>query len=79
MIKRFRQRLAIPYVLASTRETNALLSKQFYETHKLNADRIERRIGALTYAKPWPENVAPNDAFNLAIHEALIIIREEMR
>jgi hypothetical protein len=75
MLREIRERIALPFVRANT----AVMAKQFHETRKLNADRIERRIGALTYAKPWPDNVHPDDAFNLAIHEVLAIIKEEMR
>jgi hypothetical protein len=78
-LREIRERLAQPYVTASVRANTAVLAKQFHDTHKLNAARIENRIRALVYNKPWPDGVAPDDAFNLAIHEALIIIREEMR
>ena len=75
MLREIRERIALPFVRANT----AVMAKQFYETRKLNASRIETRVGGLAYAKPWPENVSLDDAFNLAIHEALMIIREEMR
>jgi hypothetical protein len=78
-IEKIRYDLARPYVLASVRENTQSLLKRFRGDRKLDSERIINRVQALTYAKPWPENVSPDDAFNLAIHEALIIIREELK
>lgn len=78
-IEKIRYDLARPYILASVRDNTEKLLKRFRGYKKLDCARITHRVQALTYAKPWTESVAPDDAFNLAIHEALIIIREELR
>jgi hypothetical protein len=75
LIEMIREKLALPYVMANT----AVMNRGFIETNKFTKNRVEDRVRALAYDKPWPENATPNDAFNLAIHEALIIIREELK
>jgi hypothetical protein len=76
-IESIKQRIAKPYVTNAVRKVSIRLSDYYSGTHTLTIQRLVQRLQELTYSKPWPKGTTPDDAFNLAIHEAIKIIESE--
>lgn len=75
--ERKRYRLAMPYIGEALRREAVRLSDYFSGTHKLTLTRVESRLESLKYDKPWPKGTTLDQAFELAIHEAIAIVKSE--
>jgi hypothetical protein len=74
-----KQLIASPYVSdAVSRDRNNLL-KFFTDSRKLETAKVVKKLDGIRYSKPWPKGTSNDDAFDLAIMEAITIVREEMR
>lgn len=69
--------IAQPYVADAVHKASVRMSDYYSGTHKLTIVRLVQRLQELTYKKPWPKGTTPDEAFNLAIHEAIKIIEGE--
>ena len=76
-IENIKRRIAQPYVADAIRRDALKQSKFYTGTHKLTIERLVNRLQELTYDKPWPKGTSNDDAFNLAIHEAIQIVESE--
>jgi hypothetical protein len=76
-IESIKKTIAQPYVATATQKVSVRLTEYYSGTHKLTIERLVQRLQKLTYDKPWPEGVSNDDAFNLAIHEAIQIVESE--
>ena len=76
-IENIKQRIAKPYVGEAVHKVSTRLTDYYSGTHKLTIERLVNRLQELTYDKPWPEGTSNDDAFNLAIHEAIQIVESE--
>jgi hypothetical protein len=71
--------IARPYVGDAVAEVTRHLTKYFADTRQVDLARLVDRLEYIRYDKPWPKGTKPEDAFDLAVQEALTIVREELR
>ena len=76
-IENIKQRIAKPYVGDAVHRVSTRLTDYYSGSHKLTIERLVQRLQSVTYDKPWPKGTTPDEAFNLAIHEAIQIIESE--
>ena len=76
-IENIKQRIAKPYVANAVRKVSIRLSEYYSGTHKLTIERVTKRLDSIKYDKPWPKGTTLDQAFNLAVHEAIQIVESE--
>ena len=77
ILEHIKRRIAKPYVGDAVHKVSTRLTDYYSGSHKLTIERLVQRLHSITYDKPWPKSTRNDDAFNLAIHEAIQIIESE--
>jgi len=72
-------RIAMPFVSDAVSRDRENLLKFFKDTRTVEREALLKRLDSIRYDKPWPKGTSNDDAFDLAVHEAIAIVREELR
>ena len=78
-IENIKQKIAQPYVGEAVWKTTNKLTKYYADTRKLDLVNLTKKLDYIKYDKPWPKDTSLDDAFNLAVHEAIQIVESELR
>jgi hypothetical protein len=78
-IENIKLRIAQPYIADAVQKTTTHLANYFAGTRQLDGERIIKALDSIKYPKAWPEGTTLDQAFDLAIHEAIAIVRTEMK
>ncbi len=78
-IAEWKHRIALPFVSDAVSRDRENLLKFFQDTRTVEREALLKRLDSIRYDKPWGKGVNNDDAFDLAIHEAIAITREELR
>lgn len=74
-----RQAIAQPYVSDALKIDRNRLLEFFKGTRKQEREAILKSLENIKYDKPWPKGTSNNDAFNLAIQEAMDIVKSVLK
>jgi hypothetical protein len=79
-IYEWKHRIAMPFVSDAVSRDRENLLKFFKDTRTVEREALLKRLDSITYEKPWDKkNTTLDQAFDLAVHEAIAIVREELR
>jgi hypothetical protein len=78
-LESIKRRIAQPYAAEAMRVTTNKLTEYYIDTRKLDTERTINELEGIKYEKKWPKGTTPDQAFELAINEAIQIVRGEMR
>jgi hypothetical protein len=78
-LESIKRRIAEPYAAEAMRVTTDRLTEYYIDTRKLDAERITKELEGIKYEKKWPKGTTLDQAFELAINEAIQIVRGETR
>jgi len=74
-----RQAIAKPYVSTALNTDRNRLLNFFKNTRIQEREQILKSLENIKYAKPWTKGTSNDDAFNLAVQEAMEIVRSVMK
>lgn len=78
-LENIKRKIAQPYAAEAIRVTTNKLTKYYIDTRKLDAERIVNELEGIKYEKKWPKGTTLDQAFELAINEAIQIVRGETK
>jgi hypothetical protein len=73
------QKIARSYVSDAVNADRNKLLEFFVDTRRIEKHNIIKVLDGIRYSKPWPKGTSNDDAFDLAIMEAIAIVEQEMK